>query len=98
MRRAPGALARDHDEASAARPKGLISLLNRVSEDVVVLHAPFPNAALVIDDGRWTGAMILAVRHRVPLGSGAGALWGLGVDSRNGAERALLDSTPRPSH
>jgi hypothetical protein len=69
-----------------------------MSENVVALHAPSPNAALVIDDGRWTGAMIPTVRHRVPLGSGAGALWGLGDDWRNRAERALLDSTPRPSH
>jgi glycosyltransferase involved in cell wall biosynthesis len=64
----------DHDRRFGARPTRLISLLGRMTADVVVLHGPFYGAARVIDAARWTGAMILAVPHRVALGSGEGAL------------------------
>lgn len=73
----PGAgRSRDRDRRFGARPSRLISLLGRMSADVVVLHGPFHNAAPVIDAARWTGAMILAVPHRLALGGGEGALLG----------------------
>jgi glycosyltransferase involved in cell wall biosynthesis len=42
---------------------------------VVVVHGPFQHAERVITAARWTGAMIVAVPHRLELGSGARALW-----------------------
>ena len=65
----------DHDQRFSARPTGLISLLSCMTADVVVLHGPFHNAERVLDAARWTGGMIVAVPHRVALGSGEGALW-----------------------
>lgn len=67
--------SREHDHRFGARPKQLITLLSRMTADVVLLHGPFHTAAGVIDAARWTGATILAVPHRVELGSGEGALW-----------------------
>jgi glycosyltransferase involved in cell wall biosynthesis len=80
----------DHDRRFGARPTRLISLLNRMTADVVVFHGPFHSAARVIDAARWTGAMILAVPHRLALGSGEGALWAPRRWWLNRAEQRVL--------
>jgi glycosyltransferase involved in cell wall biosynthesis len=74
----------------SASSKRLISLLNRMTADVVVMHGPFDSAARVIESARWTGAMILAIPHRVALGSGEGALWAPRRWWINRAERRAL--------
>jgi glycosyltransferase involved in cell wall biosynthesis len=64
----------DLDRRFGARPTRLIAFLNGMTADVVVLHGPFHDAARMVEAARWTGGMILAVPHRVMLGSGEGAL------------------------
>jgi hypothetical protein len=80
----------DRGHRFGASSKRLISLLNRMTADVVVLRGPFDSAARVIESARWTGAMILAVPHRVALGSGEGALWAPRRWWFNRAERRAL--------
>lgn len=67
--------SRRDDERFSAHPTRLISVLNRMTADAVVLHGPFQNAGRVINAARWTGAAVVAVPRRTALGSGAGATW-----------------------
>jgi glycosyltransferase involved in cell wall biosynthesis len=59
----------------APSPSGLVELLDVLCPDVVVVHGELHAARRAITAARWTGALIVAVPHRVPVGSGARALW-----------------------